>query len=342
MDSDCLPEQDWLERIMKRFDSANIAGVGGRLSEINQATACDSWRSVHMKQCWESERSMPPFLFGSNTVFRRSPLIRVGLYNANLKNNYEDVDICERLSAAGYSLAYEPEAIVQHLRKDNLFSLLNNFWNWHFIFYRRKGFYDNQENLTLKLKDNFGLANRFLEEDISLHRHKLLYLDFLLAFHHSFKDLEYFMYSDNQKQTDDLILTSWLSVIDLTFSYHFYAPKNKPNSFLPDSCGFIQNLFALNLILGKLLRERFERGEFKKKFYKDLVYSIYKIDDEHLYGLLQNMVELHYDWSDLLEKKHPQLNLLFLKGVYLNFTHWINRLGATIKMIELAAENICT
>jgi GT2 family glycosyltransferase len=184
---------------MERFDSSRIVGVGGKLLETYTSSVFDLWRSVHMKQYWEDREVTPPFLFGSNVVFRREALINIGLYNEAYKNNYEDVDICNRLKEKGYVLIYEPKAIAHHLRTDDICSILNSYWEWNSAYYQKKGYYSNSENFISKLQDNLGLANRYIEEDIAFERYQLLYLDFLLAIHHSLKDFEYFIYKKNKK-----------------------------------------------------------------------------------------------------------------------------------------------
>lgn len=345
LDADCLPETDWLEQLMKKFDSSEIAGVGGKLLETYSSTVFDLWRSAHMKQCWDEEENSPPFLFGSNTVFRKEALLKVGLYNEDFKNNYEDVDICARLKKEGYTLAYEPKAIVHHLKSDNIYSILNNYWSWNLGYYKKKGCYSNLEGFTLKLKDNIGLANRYIEEDIIFERYQLLYLDFLLALHHSLKDFEYFI-SQNKKKNFDIpdfsLLSFWLALLDLTFFYHLDTARENLSTLMPESSAFFQNFFTLSLILGRFIKERFKSSKFKRILYKHLLVSVYKINDAYLLDKLLNLVEWHQDWNQFCKKTHPNLNTLFLKELSFNFQKWLDSLIFTfpniIQMIEISAE----
>ena len=150
LDADCQPESDWLKNLMKRFSSAKIVGVGGKLLETYASSVFDLWRSVHMKQYWEDKNTMPPFLFGSNTIFRKKALMDIGLYNENYKNNYEDVDICGRFKKAGYTLIYEPKAIAHHLKNDNICSILDTYWRWNLGYYQKKRYYSNQKRFIFK------------------------------------------------------------------------------------------------------------------------------------------------------------------------------------------------
>jgi GT2 family glycosyltransferase len=139
LDSDCVPRPDWLEVIARRLGAdERLAGVGGMLVETNREALADAWRTRHMRQNW-GDRPLddPAFLFGNNTLFRRTALRAVGLYNERLRTNFEDVAVSEALRQAGYALAYEPAAVVHHLRRDTLGSVLRANWKWRFFGYRQ-------------------------------------------------------------------------------------------------------------------------------------------------------------------------------------------------------------
>ena len=342
VDADCLLDSEWLKRLMKEFKSLKTAGVGGSLLETGTSCIFDLWRSIHMKQGWKDTQTEPPFLFGSNTVFRRPVLIEAGLYNEELKNNYEDVDICQRLKSKGYILRYQPKACADHLKKDNLYSLFNTFWNWHLEFYRQQNYYATENSFIFKLNDNLGLAHRFLEEDIGAKRHELVYLDFLLALHHCIKDFEYYIAGNNQTQKGNYSLPAWFSLLDLTFFYHFDSGENKLRTMMPEENKGLQNFLALNLILGRLIRKRFRHKEFYKILYKHLLFSVYKINDPYLLDKVFELSLQHKDWSGFFNKKHSNLEQAFLKKLYFHFGKWMKQsifhTYEVVKSIELSAK----
>ncbi len=211
-------------------------------------------------------------------------------------------------------------------------------------YYQRENYYSDEKSFIFKIKDNIGLANRYIEEDIASKRYQLVYLDFLLALHHSLRDFEYFI-SQNKKNLDipDISsLSSWLTLLDLTFFYHFDSKKEVLSTFMPQANNFLQNFFALNLILGNSIQDKFKNDAIKKKLYWHLLLSVYNINDTYLLQKLLNLVELHQDWSGLIKKKHPNLNILFLKNLSLNFQRWLEnlryRFPSIIQMIEFSAE----
>jgi GT2 family glycosyltransferase len=346
LDSDCKPGKDWLKHLAKRINSSKVAGVSGMTVEADTSSVIDNWRAVHMKQHWgDSKKVNPSFLFGSNTLFRRDLILKVGSYNEKYRNNFEDVDVSNRLIKRGYSLIYEPQAIVEHLRKDDLASLLNNFWKWNFAYYVKEGFYRNLEKFDLKIKDNIGLSNRFLEEDLKSKRYKLIYLDFLIALHHSLRDFDYFNFRGKQNEFNITVCSKvsvWLSLLDLTFFYHLDHSKTKLTTLMPKENVFQQNFIALGLILPIFMKAKFKDKKFNKILYRHLFLSVYKIHDSQLLNRLLNLLELHHDWSGLIKKEQANINSRFLEVLSLNLRNWIEvliyRFPNIIKLIKKSAK----
>jgi len=73
-----------------------------------------------------------PFLSGHNTVYRKAALENVGLYNEKLLTNFEDLQISEKLRSKGFSLIYDPRAVVEHIRTDTIHSISKTWWRHHF------------------------------------------------------------------------------------------------------------------------------------------------------------------------------------------------------------------
>lgn len=133
IDADCVAKPDWLEKLLDCMTDETVAGVGGQLVELNRTTLPDLWRSVHMKQSHGDELiANAPFIYGHGTVFRKSALEKVGLYNEKLRTNAEDCYISEQLKKAGFTIVYQPAAVAEHLRTDKLSSLMRTYWRWTF------------------------------------------------------------------------------------------------------------------------------------------------------------------------------------------------------------------
>ena len=281
-----------------------------------------------MKQHWgDNAQNDPPFLFGSNTLFRRDLLLEAGAYNEKYRNNFEDVDISNRLRKKGYRLFYEPRAVVRHLRKDNLSSLLNNFWKWNLAYYLKRGFYGSPERFVFKIKDNIGLSNRFLEEDLAGKRYGLLYLDFLIALHHSLRDFDYFSFQGKRRDfyiSPGSKVSAWLSLLDLVFFYHFDQSKAGFATLMPKENMFRQNLFALSLVLSIFTKTKFNDQRFNSILYKHLFYSVHEIRDKQLLERLNTLTELRPDWNGFIKKEHPYIDKRFLDVLLSSFREWVD------------------
>jgi len=198
LDADCAASPEWLERLMGDFTDEKIAGVGGKLVERENIRISDRWRAVYMRQNWGKERvAEPRFLFGSNNVFRKSALTKVGLYNTAYRTNGEDYDMSLRLKSAGYRFVYEPEAVVEHLRTDTVRSVLRTHWRWTFIGTTGTNRSPvNLYNLACKTYDNFiYLFKDMLKNDIENKRLEFIPIDILSWLHHFFWDAAYYLSS---------------------------------------------------------------------------------------------------------------------------------------------------
>lgn len=334
LDADCVPESDWLKFLMEKFDAPRVAGVGGKLCEAYASNVCDEWRSVHMRQYWQEAQEYPPFLFGSNTVFRRDIFLKIGLYNEIYKTNYEDVEICLRMREAGYVFKYEPRAVANHLKRDTLFSVLNNHWRWQLPYYEQKDHFQTSRFLT-KVKTNFWTASHYMEEDLKADKKNLLYVDFLMAVHHAFKDFEYFFFQEEKRLLPEVVsdFSRFVALVDLAFFYHLDLECPKFLSLISDSKALTQNFFAFSLLLSNCLRHQFGDSRFRETFFRDFFISIFPDVKNDLLESFVALVEGAHDWKDFREKGHPHLDKDFLKESSVCFEEWVE--GLRIRQPEM-------
>ncbi len=186
LDADCVAEPDWLEKLISEMTEETLAGVGGKLLESYQEALPDYWRSIHMKQHWgESILRNPDWIWGHSALFRVSALRKAGGYNEQYRTNYEDLDISRRLRETGFDLAYQPEAVVKHLRRDTSLSVLRTRWRWTAL-----GVH-GPITLVEILKNqgrNLGRVLKYAAQDLVHGRLSLLGLDFALGFYSVYAD----------------------------------------------------------------------------------------------------------------------------------------------------------
>lgn len=140
-----------------------------------------------MRHHWGPDRLInPPFLSGSNVVVRKDILAQTGFYDEKrYRNNYEDVDLSLRLKEAGFKIIYEPEALDRHLRRDNIYSVLETYWRWKFHDYKRKYI----------ARPVFNLVNaaKLISEDIFNKNFRLIFIDMLAFLFCTYFDLKEYL-----------------------------------------------------------------------------------------------------------------------------------------------------
>jgi exopolysaccharide biosynthesis polyprenyl glycosylphosphotransferase len=115
-DSDCIPREDWIQRMIAPFDDPQVAGVAGRyLSKQTEYSA----RFVQLEfeerfQILKDFNSID-LVASFAAAFRRSVFEEVGGFDAHypLANN-EDVELSYKIATRGYKMVYADDAIVYH------------------------------------------------------------------------------------------------------------------------------------------------------------------------------------------------------------------------------------
>lgn len=140
LDDDAYPETDWLKQAIIHFKNKKIAAVGGpaitpshdsliqkisgavsesyfggggarnRFLSIGKSKEIDDWPTV-------------------NLLIRKTVFEKLGGFDTSYWPG-EDTKLCLDIINAGYKIIYEPQAIVYHHRRTNLFSHLKQIGNY--------------------------------------------------------------------------------------------------------------------------------------------------------------------------------------------------------------------
>lgn len=126
-DADCLLHPEWLTELLKGFETEKVAGVGG--DQQSPADESPFGRRVQsfMKAIGfvaDYMRDVPTVREVAhnptcNVIYRKRVLEESGGFLETLWPG-EDAELDHRLKQAGYSLVYNPEAIVYHYRPSTL------------------------------------------------------------------------------------------------------------------------------------------------------------------------------------------------------------------------------
>jgi GT2 family glycosyltransferase len=191
LDADCVAEPEWLAALVAALADPKVAGVGGKLTEGVQVNLADRWRRAHMPQEWgDSFVRNPKFLFGCNSLFRKSLVLEAGGYDERMRTNGEDADLSARLRARGWDLLYTPVARATHLRHDSTGSILDTYWRWWRFGVQA---YANGPRLRSVLGHAIFVHFRYnflgpLRKDIEARRWELVPFDLLILVYFPYRD----------------------------------------------------------------------------------------------------------------------------------------------------------
>lgn len=135
IDDDCLAEAHWLEQLVAGLSrDEKIDGVGGRVQLL--AGERTGLAGLYMLQHhWYEQSELvgrePDFLLTGNCLYTRRALQRVGGFDeAFITAGAEDTDLGRRVRAAGFQLAYCPEAVVYHRLRTSVLDLLHTGYRY--------------------------------------------------------------------------------------------------------------------------------------------------------------------------------------------------------------------
>jgi len=113
-DADCVPREDWLERLTQGFEGG-VAAVGGTYDIANPESLLA--RLVHEEICTRHARFTEEvdFLGSFNVAYRKEAFDAVEGFDETFRAaSAEDNDLAYRLQDAGGRLRFAPEALVAH------------------------------------------------------------------------------------------------------------------------------------------------------------------------------------------------------------------------------------
>jgi len=122
LDDDARPLPHWLTHIAATLSTTEHAGVGGpNIAPVS---------SPLVAQCVDQAPGLPTHVLlddriaehipGCNMAFRRERLEAIGGFDPQFRTAGDDVDVCWRLQARGWTLGFNAAAIVFHHRRDSV------------------------------------------------------------------------------------------------------------------------------------------------------------------------------------------------------------------------------
>lgn len=115
-DSDCIPKEDWIEKMIKPFEDPQVAGAMGRYL-TRQTEYCARFTQLEFEERFSILRDYDSIDLVASfaAAFRRSVFEAVGGFDAHypLANN-EDVELSYKIASQGYKMVFLNDAVVYH------------------------------------------------------------------------------------------------------------------------------------------------------------------------------------------------------------------------------------
>lgn len=198
IDSDVALHSDWSSLLLPEIKDEVIL-AGGRLIEKHQLAAPDRWRALHMPQDHGDMRRVfdgqrDGRLSGFALLGVRREIERLGGFDARFGRSFEDVDLSQRAIKSGARLAYNPDALAYHLRKDSCLSVLRSSWSWDHWPEVHDGSYDTVGGIARKCLKNARWLFELSFQHWRAGEHSLLKVDLALGALFTAWDVRYYLY----------------------------------------------------------------------------------------------------------------------------------------------------
>jgi GT2 family glycosyltransferase len=121
-DDDARPDPEWLTQLAHTLRTSGHAGVGGPNipppgdGAVAECVANAPGGPIHVLLSDRQAEHIP----GCNMAFRRECLDAVGGFDPRFRTAGDDVDLCWRLQDRGWTLGFNPAAVVWHHRRNSL------------------------------------------------------------------------------------------------------------------------------------------------------------------------------------------------------------------------------
>jgi GT2 family glycosyltransferase len=122
LDDDAYPDPDWLTYLAAAFMNSRHAAMGGPNippkgdGAIAECVANAPGGPVHVLISDLEAEHIP----GCNMAFRKAALQEIGGFDPAFRAAGDDVDVCWRLQAKGFTLGFSPAAVVWHHRRNSV------------------------------------------------------------------------------------------------------------------------------------------------------------------------------------------------------------------------------
>ncbi|QQR92101.1 MAG: glycosyltransferase [Candidatus Iainarchaeum archaeon] len=164
LDSDCVPEKNWLEEMLKPFEDAKVAGVQGAYKSKQKSIVARfdqldiEYRYERMKRAEKLD-----WIGSYSAAYRRDIFLKENGFDESFpKASGEDAELSYRMAEKKYRLIFAPSAIVYHTHPEKFWKFLDieyfrAYWRMRmYIKHPLKAVKDSYTPQTLKISVMLG------------------------------------------------------------------------------------------------------------------------------------------------------------------------------------------
>jgi cellulose synthase/poly-beta-1,6-N-acetylglucosamine synthase-like glycosyltransferase len=119
IDADAKVEVEWLKKLVPRLSDPNVAGVSGSIETWNSENPWARCIGYELKNRYQRIRKYTGRIATMNLLLKKAIIEEAGGWDEKLPSQY-DTDLGFRISAKGYQIAYEPNAVCYHFNRPTL------------------------------------------------------------------------------------------------------------------------------------------------------------------------------------------------------------------------------
>jgi cellulose synthase/poly-beta-1,6-N-acetylglucosamine synthase-like glycosyltransferase len=119
IDADAKVEVEWLKKLVPHLSDPNVAGVSGSIETWNSENPWARCIGYELKNRYQRIGKYTGRIATMNLLLKKAIIEEAGGWDEKLPSQY-DTDLGFRISAKGYQIAYEPNAVCYHFNRPTL------------------------------------------------------------------------------------------------------------------------------------------------------------------------------------------------------------------------------
>lgn len=160
IDSDCVPEKNWLEEMVKPFENPEVVGVQGAY-KTKQKSVTAKFVQIEIEDRYDlmKKKDFIDFIGSYSAGYRKKTFLEFKGFNESFPiASGEDPELSYRMEKKGLKLKFNPNAVVYHFHPESLMKYLKTkFFRgyWRILIYKHhksKMFKDSYTPQILKFQ----------------------------------------------------------------------------------------------------------------------------------------------------------------------------------------------